>query len=765
MVEDPFGRIVYVPDLHYHNTRTNKQEEEEEEEEEEEKIDFGLFDFFTYKIFSNGIEIKEPNHVWRINLRVFNLPSEIVFLPPVQFKAPFDARRGDNVSVSIFLSDPEIFTKIFEQDKHIEYHIQVKAIDGFSEFIIPHTLYGISEENILTLCGVIRPCWISLVENETTSSLSLLIKESNWNPSHFELKGNLRTIQQAFKQVLIRDWSLSVDEDKKRRHVCAFQISATRIVPVNSALSNSSAWMELKVVYVSQNEYALLKSSSLNLKHTILSKNSIFWMIFIAWFLWFVLLYAGCACGCWCDCLCCCCLSHRLEKKRQRYKQKAKEDYETFKDKVVQTDEEYNILLYHIADLIFEPDLEIATSLYRCICLQGSLTSQIVAVESLLILLETERQGLRFVTKLVLQDLVKIPKSAKHQKYLLCTDFLKEFTKNALGFFCSMHMDSNMMIDKLKDFLIFCSMDNSPFRLAISIIHFFQCHHEFLPVEIIIICRVFSVVGSDIASTSTRRLELVHEVFFYYFLGPVLCQSFEGDSSLYQMTRLFYLIEATWDSEIVTEVADEVVEEIEEQFAFQEMYENFLNFLLESSTLCSSFVPGDKGKSKDPHLLSLCMMNLHSLLDQYMGSLMLHYNETPRFHETQEMEDDSIRRKPLHNVFLLKELVDALSLPFVGCIDGINIVSPDWYIHRHQLELWRQEFLDSFQPFNGLSNPEETRLRRWSNSHSQSEDHHDFEDLEMGSCTLIPPYGGSHDSFHGVDHTNAPYAPYRQPSL
>ncbi|EGZ27189.1 hypothetical protein PHYSODRAFT_465511, partial [Phytophthora sojae] len=261
---------------------------------------------------------------------------------------------------------------------------------------------------------------------------------------------------------------------------------------------------------------------------------------------------------------CCCCCSRARKKRRRKFEQEQRR----FRDQVAQNDYEYSVLLMSLADLILQPDLLVSLCLLKS-CVRSTdrvketeVLMQAFILRSQLPLLESERQGTRFVFKLMATEYSEGIASSKGSGSIFQRrKFLVRHSAASMALACFYPVSElEAQLDKLTQ------------------------HIAALPVEIVILCRACAKLCSGEDDNQNREMELdaVHLVFFNHFIGPALL--FPRECAI---------------------------------AACQRKYKEVLETISWSSIVASSYDPSEPKSDVDCELMGMCLMNIHSLLDSY----------------------------------------------------------------------------------------------------------------------------------------------------
>ena len=231
------------------------------------------------------------------------------------------------------------------------------------------------------------------------------------------------------------------------------------------------------------------------------------WMMAMVVTIWLVLANASC-----CTVGCCCCCS----KARKRRKKEFEDAHTQCVEQVAQNDYEYTLLLMDMADLVLAPDQAFSSLLLmsaHAITVDRNAT-ELYLLRSLLPILESERQGTRFVLRLVLSEFYALNETGNDgfktflafpsPAGLALTNFCRLVGMKWLqNLFCSSDHGDLIGLESASAFVAILMS-----RLPSLLLQ--------LPVEIVILCRVCAHLFPS------RMLEAVHFIFFHHFMGPAL---------------------------------------------------------------------------------------------------------------------------------------------------------------------------------------------------------------------------------------------------
>ncbi|EEY58438.1 uncharacterized protein PITG_01105 [Phytophthora infestans T30-4] len=286
---------------------------------------------------------------------------------------------------------------------------------------------------------------------------------------------------------------------------------------------------------------------------------------------------------------CCCCCSQARKKRRQKFEQQQR----LFQAQVAQNDFEYSILLKSLADLLLEPNLLVS----RCVlesCLSGKSNrkqtealAQAFILRSLMPLLESERQGTRFVFQLMAIEYsegIRASASSNFQRHGFLTQH-STASKALAGFYT---------VSDLGRFL-----------------EILAAHVGTLPVEIVILCRACVRMVQRNESDQSRQMELdaVHLVFFSHFLGPAMV--FPRDGAIKKQNPESHC---------------------------RLKYETLLGTISQSPAIESEFDPKEAKGDVDCELMGMCLMNIHSVLDSFFPEFKRKIIQTPAATNTEQIE-------------------------------------------------------------------------------------------------------------------------------
>lgn len=659
LVNDPRGRILYVPEPNYFNA-----EPETPYGAEVMPLDFfeyNLHDFAPASTLSghqkqltkdpSAAPLADPTFSRAVKLRVVNEPDPISIMPP--YVARISVQQGEFAGVPLSFADPDGFAN------GGKYQVELQADDGTFEFRLPQ---HISDDDVMSLCGYERPCLIKRTLNQTASinndsELTYIIIGPFLPLNLVRVSGTMPTLQQALADLSVRDFS---EFGWDQPHTVAFTFSAERANTSDSRKAQETIRVRFAASppnpSPSMNIFELLKSRITQ------------WLWTFGFVAAFVIISQNLPC---CSTGFCCCLRAKArQKQRERFERKRRE----FQDRVAQNDYEYSLILMDLADVILQPDLLAAISLITSTeCSRKPARrrlEQVLLVNSLLPVLESERQGTRFVFALLLAEfkrqqeevgyttqrfdersLLEYPSAASLALSIFCRMVGKQWLRDTLELIPvvtdpTQRMDTTEVVDDVLD------------RLAAQV--------EELPVEIVILCRAVARLFASIDTSndiidSKHQLTATHLVFFNHFLGPVLLLAedsgllFSHSSGLEsQRGKILHGLalalgrlperwekrhcryEDTWTTGEATSTAEiksslqlpdspDPLDHIDTIAAHAHLrFEALLRTIAASDLVQSSYEPPTTGFA-DNDLMALCLMNIHSYLDTHLGEFREQY--------------------------------------------------------------------------------------------------------------------------------------------
>lgn len=670
LVTDPLGRLIYVPERNYFNTEASTPYGAEELP----------LDFFEYKLigFSQAVnsslkqqagftahdesaaQLANPRYPRVVKMRVVNEPDPIVILPPYVTKAAMG--RGESVPVPLSFEDPD---GSFEGG---HYEVTLEADGKGLEFQLPQQ---ISENYAMALCDYERPCFIQRdigglePHAKNDSSLTYILRDILPVNSKVRVSGTFRAVRHALSTLVVRDTDRFVWD---KSHTSLFTFTVERANTSESRRSSET----IRVVFAAHKATPKVRGIIAHLAARITQ-----WLWTGGFVSLFVIVSQNlpcCATG-----FCCCFRAKARRKQRKRFEQKRRE----FQDRVAQNDYEYSLLIVELADVILQPDLLVAISLVRSVEFGRAPTrcrlEQVLCLNSLLPVLESERQGTRFVFGLILLEFQKASEEVGFTVQAFDERSFLEYpnvASLALSLFCRM-VGSRWLADTLEQVPTASETVRAvdPLEVADEVLDQLAAHVADLPVEIVILCRTVtkllaSAENADSRTKSQRQLAATHLVFFNHFLGPALRLAEETRLSSHAtglddgreqalvalalaLSRLpdrWHTHRRTRDTELtirmttmiessdaaascsssssdslsrVTEDRDlgssppiDQIEAIARHCRLR--YEALLHMIAVSDDVQSSYEPPTTG-SADNELMALCLMNVHAYLDTHLG--------------------------------------------------------------------------------------------------------------------------------------------------
>lgn len=663
IVEDVEGRIVYVPHRNYYNVFSLN----ESSESANRPLDYFAFEPFDITNHMEANESYEILHALPFNayqprlfqLQVRNEPDSLVIMEPTYFKT--SKGPGDRVLVPIMFDDPDEFGG--------EYLLNLNAKDKVSVFEFGHI---VTNDDIMRLCAYERPCTLVRSTNRSRTNknadneanidhqLRYVIRSYLFDGSNIEVFGTKAALQLSLSEMNFRDFTLFGWQEA---HIAEFDVIIKRVNYTSNAQTHATFRVEFPASATDSLDLGILSGLIEELKH-------LFWTMVMTLAVCFLLANASC-----CSYGFCCCCS----KARKRRRTILEENHRLFVDQVVQNDFEYSVLIMDLADMILEPDLLFSTCLLRS-CQSASNKRnllEICCLRSMWPILESERQGTRFALRLMLLEIQEYS-DGKIPELFRCTST----AGLAIAWLCR-----SMGAQWLRQLFENCELSligtNDIGTHLKSMLDQIGARLKNLPVEIVILCRA---TGKLLASCECSKRQdfrhAVHLVFFNHFLGPVLLfgeddlLGFNPNSSqrqaLTKIANRFLLMGQTWTTDFHMS-ADRVPVQFDnsehEKLFDGEMhagYENILCSIYSSPDLESSYDPSCKGNDQDSELMSMSLMNLHSLLDSHHVHFEREYTIAINLRESQAHCSTASNDEASH-IIRLKRLLKALSFPLASC--------------------------------------------------------------------------------------------------
>ncbi|RQM10215.1 hypothetical protein DD237_003175 [Peronospora effusa] len=631
IVSDFGGRVIYAPELDYFNLESKPLftrpinfdyfEYQVLNTATPTNASFVVYDKSATAYFANGLKTR------RIELEVVNVPDALLVLPPYVFTS--NTSGGDLIPTSVTFEDPDSTTP----DRL--YQVNLEAGDGVSEFELGFT---ITDDDVMVGCPFERPCTLNrsvngsllVVRSSRNYELHFHIATQLYDPSHVQVTGTKTALSTALSALTFRDRSgISIS------HTSKFTLWVKR---VDSVHESDAATLQTETTFtihllVDDQSDSIAGNNLFTVLHSELKRYVTTFLVLMAG--WIVLSNGSCvSTG-----FCCCCCSKIRKKRRQKFVEQQRH----FQAQVSQNDHEYSMLLIDLANLLLEPNMAVSACVLKCcVTSKGSpktaeLLTQAFILRSLLPLLETERQGTRFVFHLIATEYSKGTREASHQRFLQ----QHSTASKALACFCRIvgaKWLSALLVPGDDTTLLYLSDTVSEFERLLDRL-FLQI--EALPAEIVILCRGCAKLFQRDETGQSREMELsaLHLVFFNHFLGPALL--FPRDTvsgftlSLGQqktLQSLAYRIASCanqWfasnnlnelrsrSSSIDTLLDGTLSSEAENTATCHLQYETVLERISQSSAVTSTYDPSESKATIDCELMGLCLMNVHSLLDSY----------------------------------------------------------------------------------------------------------------------------------------------------
>ncbi|CAH0473746.1 unnamed protein product [Peronospora belbahrii] len=636
IISDVEGRVVYVPHVDYFN--------QESKSSLIRPIDF---DYFEYEVLnttiptnasfivaeqSAGAKFVNESKARRIELAVVNVPDDLVVLPPFVFTP--NVSSGNPVSTPVMFEDPDCTNS----DKL--YQVNLEAGDGVSEFELG---FAVTDDNVMAECPFERPCTLirhadgpSLnASSNRNHELQFHITTQLYDSSHIQVTGTKAALSRALSALTFRDMS-----GISSSHTAEATLYVKRIGLVNGSDADTpQAQTTFTIKFLNNDQSDSIAghdvATGLNSE---LKRYLTTLLVLMAG--WIVLSNASCvSIG-----FCCCCCGRTHKKRRQKFEQQQR----LFRSQVAQNDHEYSVLLMDLANLLLEPNMLVTTCVLKCcVTSKGSqaskeLLTQAFVLRSLFPLLETERQGTRFVFQLIATEysegIVSTGDAAlfAHQRFLL----KHSIASKALACFC------RIMGAKWLSTLLAPGNDTTSLYLRDTVLELENLLDRLakqvatLPAEIVILCRGCITLLHQDEGGQGRKMELsaVHLVFFNHFLGPALLfprdsvsgftPSLETQKTFRAMAYQIVSFTTHWidsnttdDMQCRSTSTDTLLHtfssETQNMATCRAKYEAMLEEIAQSPAVTSSYNPSELKSDVDCGLMGLCLMNVHSLLDSY----------------------------------------------------------------------------------------------------------------------------------------------------
>ncbi|KAL4086303.1 hypothetical protein PRIC1_014430 [Phytophthora ramorum] len=687
IVADQLGRVVYMPELDYFNTDTQPAVQQAHD-----------VDFFEYEVLNStqpanasfAVNENSPTARYisgsvarRVTLEVVNVPDALVVFPPFSFTANVTPNT-DIVSTPVAFEDPD---SIHSDEL---YQVNLEAADSTSEFEFG---FAITDDDILTDCPLQRPCTLvksthgasSDVSSASSrdSELQFSITSQLYDASHIQVTGTRSALTTALSALAYRDLS---GFSPGIEHTAEFTLWVKR---VGAALQTETTFT---INFLAASQSSTISSGGLvSVMNSKLEQFVSTFFVLIAG--WLVLSYASClSTG-----FCCCCCSKARKKRREKFEQ----EQQIFQTQVAQNDHEYSVLLMSLADILLEPNLLASISLLEsCVTptshqSQTDFLRQAFVLRSLLPLLESERQGTRFVSQLMAIEYSEgIGTTGTSQLFFQRQGFLSRSStaSKALACFCRL-VGSEWMsaVVSPNDGTKGCYLGDTISELH-NLLDRLAKHVDALPAEIVILSRacvkLFQTADED---EKPRELELdaMHLVFFNHFLGPALLflqdcvpkfsPSLKQQQILYDVACRIVGLSKHWSnfgsergemrarSSSTDSLLRPFAAETENTAECRHKYEEVLLTISQSSATTSSYDPSHSKADVDCELMGMCLMNMHSLLDSYFPA----FKRRLRAHTS--MNDDQTEA----TVTRMARLLQALSWPLASIQELVEYAQPE----------------------------------------------------------------------------------------
>lgn len=659
IVQDAEGRIIYVPHRNYYNV-FSQNESSESANHPLDYFGFEPYDMMNHMQANESYEILHslPFNAYQsrlVQLQVRDEPDSLVILQPTYFKT--SKGPGDRVLVPIMFDDPDEFEG--------EYQINLNAKDKVSVFEFGHI---VTNDDAMRLCPYERPCTLVRSTNRSRINknadneanidhqLRYVIRTYLFDGSNIEVFGTKAALQSALSEMNFRDFTFFGWQDA---HTAEFEVTIKRMKSTSNVQTHATFRIEFSAFENDKLDLGVFSGLIEELQH-------LFWTMVMTLAVCFLLANASC-----CSYGFCCCCS----KARKRRRRILEENYRLFVDQIVQNDYEYSVLVMDLVDMILEPDLLFSTCLLRSCQKEAHKRNilEIYCLKSLLPILESERQGTRFVLRLMLLEI---------QEYSdgLIPELFRRTSTAGLAMTWLCRSIGAQWLRQLFDDCELSLITTDDIRTHLkSILDQIGPRLKDFPVEIVILCRAS---GKLLASCERSKRHdfrhAVHLVFFNHFLGPALLfgedevLGFNPSSSqrhaFTKITGQFLLMEQTWTTSPDRASVQFETSEHDQLFdgEMHAAYESILSSIYSSRDLDSSYDPSSKSKNQDPELMSMCLMNLHSLLDSHIVHFECEYTIAISLHEAQAQGSTPINDDVSH-IIRLKRLLKALGFPIANC--------------------------------------------------------------------------------------------------
>ncbi|CAI5732011.1 unnamed protein product [Hyaloperonospora brassicae] len=664
-VSDYHGKVIYAPELDYFNMESNMSL----------RAAIGV-DYFEYQVLHTTVprntsllvHEKSPSAsyvngsvVRRIELGVVNVPDAIVVLPPFAFTT--NSSFDKPVATPIAFGDPD------STDLDDLYQVNLEAVDGVSEFELG---FAITNDDIMIWCSFGRPCTLLRSANgyfvNTSSSpsneLRFHIATQLYDPSHIQVIGTKSVLSEALSALTFRDLSGIASS-----HAVEFVLWIKRVDKETSAADARECEVAFTVTFPTNDRSDSIAEENVVSMLTSKLKRYISTLL---------VLLAGC----------------RMRKKQR---QKLEQKQRLFQAQVAQNDYEYSVLLMDLADLLLAPNLRVSVCLLKC-CVdadacqtQAEMLTQAFVLRSLLPVLETERQGTRFVFQLIAAEYcATTSETPRVRRYR----FLRGHStaSKALACFCRI-VGSKWTAQVLVQSDNTAPSDCNDTDLELErLLDRLVVHVEALPTELVILCRACAKLFQEGEAAQSRELELyaMHLVFFNHFLGPALLFPRETVSGFSPSPELQTTLQAVahelagfadqWitsttmndSSRCRSTSTDSLLGTISSgtrnAAMCQDKYEAVLERISQSATLASTYDPNETKGDIDCELMGFCLMNIHSLLDSYDLDFKQQMLQTQSATTVKQTQDTLAR---------VCRLLKALGQPLAGMHEYVEYARPE----------------------------------------------------------------------------------------
>jgi hypothetical protein len=657
IVSDRRGRVLYAPERNYYNVEPQPSFERA-----------GEVDYFEYQLldtsapasdslavqsstarFADGLTLR------RVQFEVVNAPDALVILPPFTFTT--NASNRDAIPTPVAFDDPDGATPA------TVYQVNLEAADGISELKLG---FAITDDDVMSGCSFGRPCTLlrstsgapldGSSNSSTGGELRFHITPQLYDPSHVQVMGSKAALSSALSALTFRDLSGTITDEA---HTAEFVLWLERANESDGDVLQAKRTFTISFpagdgdgVVSGDHVLSALKSQLRRYVSTLLVLAAA----------WLVLANASClSLG-----FCCCCCSKTRKKRRRELQERQRR----FRAQVAQDDHEYSVLLMSLANLILEPTLLVSRCLLgSCVASTASpkqteVLKEAFILRSLLPVLESERQGTRFVFQLMAaeyQERTAISGSSFDQQEFLIRH---STASKALACFCraigAKWLSSLLLTAETSSIY---GPEDMTAELE-SLMDRLGKQAEELPAEIVILCRACAKLFHRGEFDQTRELELaaVHLVFFDHFLGPALlfprecvsgfAPSAEQRRILREMAFRIARLSDQWRSGDQSKVDDvrsrsSSTDRLLGAFSAEThgttscrcQYEALLETIARSSTIKSSYDPNEAIADVDCELMGLCLMNVHSLLNGSFPQFQRRLRQTQTSTTTEQTED------------------------------------------------------------------------------------------------------------------------------